>query len=347
MMNLRHLRLSSFLLDLLIVRSSALFVAPPPTLRRQRCHAPGIRFGCPERQGFTLLMRMTQSQQEVEKAVQTNDAATEINLATLRVAEIRRRLDEMSIDYSDCFDKESLLARLRDAINGSVSPTVIPTSHNDAHQAKETTPAVPSPTTAAQTNESNTPSTVDKNAIRSQVETLSVRALREELASRQIRWAGMLEKRDLVQAVVQARVAAQTFSVTGTLVPGTVTDVTDDVLRQEITAACTTASLLVDVYAVWCGPCQLMAKQLLEASQVWGDSVRVVKMDSDKYPSMASTLRAQALPTLILYSGAAKSTTASSSSTTTNDAGFREIGRIEGALSKDQLLQWVQSKVNA
>jgi hypothetical protein len=85
-----------------------------------------------------------------------------------------------------------------------------------------------------------------------------------------------------------------------------------------------------------------------EASQVWDDScVRVVKMDSDKYPSMASTLRAQALPTLILYPGAAESSTGST--TTTNESGFREIGRIEGALtvSKDQLLQWVQSKVNA
>jgi hypothetical protein len=83
-----------------------------------------------------------------------------------------------------------------------------------------------------------------------------------------------------------------------------------------------------------------------EASQVWDDSVRVVKMDSAKYPTMASTLRAQALPTLILYSGAAESSTGSTT-TTTNESGFREIGRIEGALSKDQLLQWVQSKVNA
>jgi thiol-disulfide isomerase/thioredoxin len=345
------MRLSFLLLDLLIVQSSGLFVAPPLTLQRHRYHAPGIRFGSHERQAFTSLMRMAQSQQEVEKVGQTSDTATEvIDLATLRVAEIRRRLDELSIDYSDCFDKESLLARLRDAINGSVSSTVVqPTSHNDANQAKESAAAAaPSPTTtAAQTNESNTPSTMQ--AIRSQVETLSVRALREELASRQIRWAGMLEKRDLVQAVVQARLAAQTFSASGTLLPGTVTDVTDTVLRQEITAAHNTAMapLLVDVYAVWCGPCQLMAKHLLEASQVWGDSVRVVKMDSDKYPSMASTLRAQALPTLILYSGAAESTATTSSTSTTNESGFREIGRIEGALSKDQLLQWVQSKVNS
>jgi thiol-disulfide isomerase/thioredoxin len=341
MMNLRHLRLSLFLLDLLIVQSSALFVAPPPTLRRQRYCA---RFGSHERQA--LLMRMSQSQQEVEKAGKKNDAAAETDLAILRVAEIRRRLDELSINYSDCFDKESLVARLRDAINGSVSPTVVQVpSRSDTHQAKEHAVAVPSPTTEAQTNESNTSNTLHTDAIRSQVETLSVRALREELASRQIRWAGMLEKRDLVQAVVQARVAAQTFSAAGTLVPGTVTDVTDDVLRQEITSAGTAAPLLVDVYAVWCGPCQLMAKQLVEASQVWGDSVRVVKMDSDKYPSMASTLRAQALPTLILYSGAAESSTGST--TTTNESGFREIGRIEGALSKDQLLKWVQSKVNA
>lgn len=83
------------------------------------------------------------------------------------------------------------------------------------------------------------------------------------------------------------------------------------------------------MYATWCGPCQIMATQLKQVAQELGSSLRVVKMDSDKYSQQASTLRVQGLPTLILFHGSTG----------------QEIHRIEGAMMKDSLIQALQKYI--
>ena len=66
-----------------------------------------------------------------------------------------------------------------------------------------------------------------------------------------------------------------------------------------------------------------MATQLTQVAQDLGSTFRIAKMDSDKYPDWASTLRVQGLPTLILFHGQTG----------------KEIHRIEGAMMKDSLIQ--------
>ncbi len=59
--------------------------------------------------------------------------------------------------------------------------------------------------------------------------------------------------------------------------------------------------LLVDFYATWCGPCKLMAGILDQVKGQLGDNVSIVKIDTDKYPTIAAEWQVHALPTLILF----------------------------------------------
>ena len=77
--------------------------------------------------------------------------------------------------------------------------------------------------------------------------------------------------------------------------------------------------IILDVFAVWCGPCQLMAPQLELVAEKLGDKVRVLKIDADDEPVVASTLRVQGLPTVMFISD------------------MSVVMRAEGALMADEL----------
>lgn len=59
--------------------------------------------------------------------------------------------------------------------------------------------------------------------------------------------------------------------------------------------------VLVDFYAVWCGPCQMLGPILDEVGAALRGRMKIVKIDSDKYPQLASQYQVQALPTLMLF----------------------------------------------
>nr|KJB59445.1 hypothetical protein B456_009G254900 [Gossypium raimondii] len=59
--------------------------------------------------------------------------------------------------------------------------------------------------------------------------------------------------------------------------------------------------VLVDFYATWCGPCQFMVPVLNEVSATLKDKIQVVKIDTEKYPSIADKYNIQGLPTFIIF----------------------------------------------
>ncbi|KAJ4842561.1 hypothetical protein Tsubulata_008505 [Turnera subulata] len=86
--------------------------------------------------------------------------------------------------------------------------------------------------------------------------------------------------------------------------------------------------VLVDFYATWCGPCQLMVPILNEVSAALKDTVQVVKIDTEKYTAIADKYRIEALPTFILFKDG------------------KPYDRFEGALTKDQLIQRIENSLN-
>jgi thioredoxin-like negative regulator of GroEL len=50
-----------------------------------------------------------------------------------------------------------------------------------------------------------------------------------------------------------------------------------------------------------CGPCQVMVPILNHVGHALKEKIRVVKIDTEKYPSIASRFSVQALPTFVLF----------------------------------------------
>ncbi len=85
--------------------------------------------------------------------------------------------------------------------------------------------------------------------------------------------------------------------------------------------------VLVDFYANWCGPCQMMSPILEQVSAQMKQRLQVVKIDTDKYPHLASQHHIHALPTLVLFKQG------------------KPVERIEGVMPADALIQRLQALV--
>lgn len=59
--------------------------------------------------------------------------------------------------------------------------------------------------------------------------------------------------------------------------------------------------VLVDFFAVWCGPCKAMAPVIESIGKEVQDKARVLKVDVDKNQSLAASLQIQAVPTLAIF----------------------------------------------
>ena len=86
--------------------------------------------------------------------------------------------------------------------------------------------------------------------------------------------------------------------------------------------------VLVDFYATWCGPCQMMAGILTQVNDHLKGQIKIVKIDSDKYPQIASKHQIAALPTLLLFKGG------------------QPVDRIEGVLPVEQLVPRLRSSLS-
>ena len=59
-------------------------------------------------------------------------------------------------------------------------------------------------------------------------------------------------------------------------------------------------TVLVDVFATWCGPCKMMSPVIDEIAEELGDKVKVGKVDSDENPEIADKYGIMSIPTIMV-----------------------------------------------
>lgn len=61
--------------------------------------------------------------------------------------------------------------------------------------------------------------------------------------------------------------------------------------------------VLVDFWAVWCGPCRAIAPHLESLAGELGEKVRIVKLNVDDNQQTATNFQIRSIPTLLMFKG--------------------------------------------
>ena len=59
--------------------------------------------------------------------------------------------------------------------------------------------------------------------------------------------------------------------------------------------------VMVDFWAVWCGPCQMVAPIIDELAVEYKDKVKVMKLNTDENPEIAGKYQVMSIPTILIF----------------------------------------------
>ncbi len=102
--------------------------------------------------------------------------------------------------------------------------------------------------------------------------------------------------------------------------------VSDQNFKSEVLDAQT--PVLVDFWAVWCGPCKMIAPLVEELAKEYDGKLKVAKMDVDANPKTSTDFGIRSIPTLLVFKGGAV------------------VEQIIGAVPKRQLVDKVTPHLN-
>ncbi|MDF5712627.1 MAG: thioredoxin [Rhizonema sp. NSF051] len=98
-----------------------------------------------------------------------------------------------------------------------------------------------------------------------------------------------------------------------------ITTVTEATFNQEVLES--EVPVLVDFWAPWCGPCRMVAPVVDEVATEYQGQVKVVKLNTDENPTVASRYGIRSIPTLIVFKGG------------------RQVDTVVGAVPKTTLIK--------
>ncbi len=106
-----------------------------------------------------------------------------------------------------------------------------------------------------------------------------------------------------------------------------ITNVTEATFKQEVLESET--PVLVDFWAPWCGPCKMLSPVVEEVATEYEGQLKVVKLNTDQNPTVASHYGIRTIPTLMVFKGG------------------RQINTVVGAVPKTILVATLDKYVAA
>lgn len=85
--------------------------------------------------------------------------------------------------------------------------------------------------------------------------------------------------------------------------------------------------VLADFWADWCQPCHMMNPVLKKLAEEWKGRLKVIKVDTEKKPALASRFGISGIPTMILFKEG------------------REVHRVSGAMPLAQLKKELEPRL--
>jgi len=77
--------------------------------------------------------------------------------------------------------------------------------------------------------------------------------------------------------------------------------VTDQTFAQEVIDGSSSAPVLVDAWAEWCGPCRMIAPALDQLAAESGGRYKITKLNIDENPRIAAQFGIRSIPTLLIF----------------------------------------------
>ncbi|MGD1808371.1 thioredoxin [Dapis sp. BLCC M126] len=79
------------------------------------------------------------------------------------------------------------------------------------------------------------------------------------------------------------------------------TPVTDSSFQEDVLNS--DLPVLVDFWAPWCGPCRMVGPVVDEIAGQYEGKIKVVKLNTDENPNVASQYGIRSIPTLMIFKG--------------------------------------------